>query len=186
MQVQKMIKNLIVVCAFVGGVALLNAKAIALDTSVEEAACADIGFKRKTPAFADCVVELMSRQSSSNDPDDATCRKYGFKPKTNEYAVCRQQIEQARADGQRQQAQFDEQKRQYEAQLAEQKKQRDSAKGLALMQLGLGISSGAYNAGNGYGAFPNPPAQAPANRTYVLPGGRMMNCNTVGSVTNCF
>lgn len=27
---------------------------------------------------------------------------------------------------------------------------------------------------------------APSNRTYVMPGGKMMNCTTTGSVTNCY
>ena len=90
----------------------------ALDTSTEEKTCSEIGFKRKTEAFGNCVLELVqrkggqvNRQSSqtvsqsplSNDPDDATCRKYGFRAGTNEYAQCRQQIDQARQDSQRQQ-----------------------------------------------------------------------------------
>ena len=163
------------------GILILPTAVVGFDTSNEEATCQSIGFKRKTEAFANCVLELISRnqsakESSSNDPDDATCRKYGFRPKSNEYAQCRLQIDQARQEGQRQQAQ-------YEAQIAEQKKQRSQAAGLALMQMGAGISSGAYNASNGYGSLPTPPNP---NRTYILPGGRIMNCTTTGSVTNCF
>ena len=80
----------------------------ALDTSSEEKTCVDIGFKRKTEAFGNCVLELVNRggsggrqggqQSSSTDPDDVTCRKYGFRMGTNEYAQCKQQIDIARAD----------------------------------------------------------------------------------------
>ena len=159
-----------------------------IDTSTEEKTCADLGFRKKTEGYANCVLELISRNSTptqvtSNDPDDITCRKYGFKPKTNEYASCRLQIDQAKQDAQRQQAQFNEQQKQYQAQLEEQKKQRSRAAGLALMQMGAGISSGAYNANNAYGALPTPPNP---NRTYVLPGGKVMNCTTTGTVTNCF
>jgi len=162
-----------------------------IDTSKEEATCVDIGFKRKTPAFANCVLQLIERDSASvstvsSDPDDATCRRYGFKPKTNEYATCRLQIDQAKQDAQRQQAQYVEQQRQYQAQLDEQKKQRNQAQGLALMQMGAGISSGAYNARNGYGTLPTPPAPMDSPRTYILPGGKAMTCTTTGSVTNCF
>ena len=78
-----------------------------INTSSEEAACLDLGFKKKTPAYANCVLELMERKENSTasaDPDDATCLKYGFKRKTNEYAACRQQIDQAKAQASQQQA----------------------------------------------------------------------------------
>jgi len=177
--------------AFVGSYTPL---AIGIDTATEEAACQSIGFKKKTEGFASCVLELLDRKSSrtsavyvADDPDDATCRKYGFKPKTNEYAICRQQIDQARRDAQIQESQFAEKQRQYEAQLAEQQRQRRVASGIALMQMGAGISSGAYNSQNAYGALPSPPIPPQnLNRTYILPGGKMMNCTTTGTVTNCF
>lgn len=160
---------------------LSAANSYALDTSAEEATCVDIGFKRKTPPFANCVLELLDRKDSnvvqSNDPDDATCRKYGFKPKSAEYGSCRLQIDQARQDSQRQQAQYLQQQQQYQAQLEEQKRQRRVATGLALMQMGAG-NSGTYSA--------NPPSSPSPTRTYTSPGGKMMNCTTTGNMTNCF
>jgi hypothetical protein len=157
-----------------------------IDTGSEEAVCLDLGFKKKTPSYANCVLELLERKGNatvSNDPDDATCRKYGFKPKTNEYAACRQQIDQARSQAAQQQAQYLQQQRQYQAQLDEQQRQRSVAAGMALFQMGTGITSGAYNANNAYGTMPTPPNP---NRTYILPGGKTMNCTTTGTVTNCF
>ena len=175
--------------ACISGTSVSSSKSSSMDTNAEEASCAEIGFKRKTPAFANCVLELVERKeqrlaaSQPSDPDDATCRRYGFKPKSNEYASCRLQIDQARQDAQRQQSQFAEQQRQYEEQVAEQKRQKRIAASMALMQMGAGISSGAYNANNAYGALPTPPNP---NRTYILPGGKMMNCTTTGTVTSCF
>jgi hypothetical protein len=157
--------------------------------NTEEATCLDLGFKRKTEAYGNCVLELQGRKesiSNTSDPDDATCRKYGFKPKSNEYAQCRLQIDQAKQDAQRQQAHFIQQQRQYQAQLDEQQRQRSVAAGMALFQLGNGISSGAYNANNSYGTRPNPPSPPNPSSTYFLPGGRTMNCTTTGTVTNCF
>ncbi|MBU3565071.1 MORN repeat-containing protein [Polynucleobacter sp. MWH-HuK1] len=159
-----------------------------IDSSLEEATCAELGFKKKTEAYASCVLELLVRKEANvpqnaSDPDDATCRKYGFKPKTNEYATCRQQIDQARSQAAQQQAQYLQQQRQYQAQLDEQQRQRSVAAGMALFQMGTGIASGAYNANNSYGTVPTPPNP---NRTYILPGGRTMNCSTTGTVTNCF
>lgn len=163
----------------------------ALDTSSEEAQCLDIGFKKKTPAFADCVLELVERKpggTAESNTDDTTCRKYGFKPKSEAYAACRQQIDMARQDAERQQAQYAQQRAEYEAQLAEQKKERDRQRNMAMMQMGLGLLTGKTAGGApGYGTIPQAPTPPQnMNRTYVLPGGKMMNCNTTGSLTTCF
>lgn len=180
-------------------IALMWGSAFALDTSNEEAECLDIGFKKKTPAFANCVLELVDRRSGAASPkntqvtssgvdaDDATCKKYGFKPKTDNYAICRQQIDVARQQAQQQQAAYAQQRAEYEAQLAAQQKERDRRKNMAMLQMGLGLLSGQYNSSNNYGATPQAPVPpVNQNRTYVLPGGKMMNCNTNGSVTTCF
>lgn len=168
----------------------IGQEAKALDTSYEEEQCLDIGFKKKSQAFANCVLELVDRRGSaqnSQDPDDATCRKYGFKPRTDNYAACRQQIDLARQQAQQQQAVYAQQKAEYDAMVAEQKKEKERQKGLAMLQLGLGMMSGKYNSGNGYGSVPSaPPPPQNLNQTYVLPGGKMMNCNTTGNVTTCF
>jgi hypothetical protein len=163
-----------------------------IDSASEETICLELGFKKKTEAYGRCVLELLERrsissnqakQSSPSSPDDATCRQYGFKPGSNEYASCRLQIDQARQDAQRQQAQFEQQQRQYEAQLEAQRDARSRAAGLALLNLGLGTMAG--------GGFPGTAPVAPVppqnfNRTYTLPGGRIMNCTTTGTMTNCF
>ena len=164
----------------------------AIETSAEEKICSEIGFKKKTEAFGRCVLELLERsgvsskqtqQTPPSGPDDATCRQYGFRSGSNEYATCRLQIDQARQDAQRQQAQFEQQQRQYEAQLEAQRDARSRAAGLALLNLGLGTMAG--------GGFPGTAPVAPVppqnfNRTYTLPGGRIMNCTTTGTMTNCF
>jgi hypothetical protein len=167
-------------------------KAGAIDTSSQEATCLEIGFKKKTEAYGRCVLELLERGSVSSSqakqtppsgPDDATCRQYGFKPGSNEYASCRLQIDQARQDARRQQAQFEQQQRQYEAQLEAQRDARSRAAGLALLNLGLGTMAGGNLPGTAPVA-PVPPQNF--NRTYTLPGGRIMNCTTTGTMTNCF
>jgi len=165
----------------------------AIQTGDEEKICSDIGFKKKTEAFGRCVLELLERNNTSsakanqapqsNDPDDATCKKYGFRSGSNEYATCRLQIDQARQDAQRQQAQLQQQQRQYEEQLEAQRDARSRAAGLALLNLGLGTMAGGNLPGTAPVA-PVPPQNF--NRTYTLPGGRIMNCTTTGTMTNCF
>lgn len=122
------------------------------------------------------------------------CKSFGFKPNTESYAQCRLKLELAERQTERDAAiaesnergrQFDnkeraeqlkrdqdEKRRYHEAQLAEQKRQRDTAAGIALMQMGSSILNP-----------PKPPP--PTNQTIVTPGG-IVNCHTTGTVTNCF
>jgi hypothetical protein len=163
----------------------LSLQANAVDTSKEESTCLDIGFKRKSEGFGNCVLELLDRKNSSipvasNDPDDATCRKYGFKPKSNEYAQCRLQIDQAKQSAATQNAQYQEQQKQY----LEQKRQQNIQANLALMQRGLNMMAG--GGGGGYSSAPVAPVPPMGTQTYMLPGNKMLTCNTTGNITNCF
>ena len=156
----------------------------AINSFSEESTCLELGFKRKTELYANCVLDLLDRKSSvaqvdPNNPDDATCRRYGFKPRSAEYGQCRLQIDMAKTQAQQQQAQYLEQQRAYQAQLDEQKRQRRVATGLALMQMGAGSSANGYNA---YGAAPTPPNPT---RIITFPNGKTLNCTTTGSMTNC-
>jgi len=89
----------------------------AIDTTADEKTCSEIGFKRKTEPFANCVLELIQRktgrntvqsvsnQTVSNNPDDTTCINFGFKVGTNDFAQCKLQINTARQQSQIQQRQ---------------------------------------------------------------------------------
>ena len=44
--------------------------ASALDTSAEESACSELGFKNKTPPFANCVLELYGRKKLHSQTAD--------------------------------------------------------------------------------------------------------------------
>ena len=172
---------------------MLGSQAMALDLSNYENTCADIGFKKKTPAFGECVLELHSREGKTSPvkqkqaqtaitqgdgtPDHATCAKYGFQAGTTEYSQCRMQIDTARK-------QAEEQERQYQDQLAAQARAKEEAQGEALFLLGMGMLSGAQpNRRSNNFPLIQPPRR---NHTYTLPNGRIMTCNTNGSFTNCF
>lgn len=189
--------------------ALITVTSFAIDTSAEEQTCAEIGFKKKTEAFGNCVIELMSRKSGGNtarpanttisstsrqlsqtELDGVTCQKYGFKPKSDNYAQCLMQIDFARNEAQQRQAQYAEQKRQYDAQVAAAYKAREQRKNEALMELGLRMMSGQSPinaaASVGTGAPMGPPPVPMSTRTYTLPGNKSMTCTTTGNMTNCF
>lgn len=110
--------------------------ALALDLTAYESQCSEIGFKRKTPAFGECVLELKSRESgservSANSQGDgsaehSTCARYGFRAGSTEYAQCRMQIDLAKSQAQ-------EQQRQYERQAASRQEEKNRAKGEAAL-----------------------------------------------------
>jgi hypothetical protein len=165
---------------------------VGLDTSSEEIECTNLGFKKKTEPFASCVLELLDRKSiaaTGNDPDDAACRKYGFKPRTPGYSECRQKIDMFKAESQQRQVTYEAQKKQYDEQVAAIEKERKRKASMQTFAMGMGMLAGqtpmqAYGTSQGYPPAPLPPS--PMNQTYVFPGGKMMNCTTVGSTTNCF
>ena len=180
---------------------IFGGQAIAFDLTKHEQTCSEIGFKPKTPAFGECVLELHGRDSKTNSskpaqvnstqtvtpqqntnargdgtPDHATCTKYGFQAGTTEYAQCRMQIDTARTQARQQQ-------NEYEQQLAAQKKAQEEAQGEALFLLGMGMLSGSAPK---HSNFNNSIIQPPQpDRIYNLPGGKFMRCSTMGMVTNC-
>ena len=173
---------------------LVGSQAQAIDTSAAEKNCADIGFKRKTEAFGNCVLELMNRgggvAQQSADPDDATCKKYGYKLGTRDYGECRQKLDLAKQQVAQQQAEFNEKKRQYDEQVAvleREKKRRQALQNAEMFaRYGSGQTPNQAIAGTLSGTpfiSPTAPAQS---QTIIMPGGRMVTCATTGSLTNCF
>lgn len=165
----------------------INSSAQTFDLSKYEALCTDIGFTKKTPSFGECVLELRSRDRNKNSapptsnnivdqtPDHLTCARYGFIAGTTDYSQCRMQIDMARREAL-------EQQRQYEEQLAEQKRAKEKARGEAMLMLGLGMMSG-QKPNSGFNNNTITPPQP--MRIYNLPGGRSMTCTTMGAFTNC-
>lgn len=146
---------------------LSNAK----DLDSYGAECKDIGFKPKTPAYGECVLELRKRDMGSSSTstqstsptstatpskvqgdgsaDDTTCQKYGFSPRTAPYSQCRLQLDTAtrqfesqQRQYEAQQAQYQEQRRLYDQQVAEQQAEKEKRKNLKLLELGLRMSGG--------------------------------------------
>lgn len=160
----------------------------ALDTSSEENTCAEIGFKRKTEPFANCVLELVRRKSNkapvsaapppvvSSNPDDAICLNNGYKPGTNEFTQCRLQINNAKAQA---------------AKEAQDQKEAAAYRELGAVGARMMASPSPYffqglgAALNGQVAPGPPPMDMSGPRIYNLPGGKTLNCTTMGNVTNC-
>ena len=54
---------------------MISTGAWALDTSVEEFTCKEIGFKPKTEKFANCVLELYERKSKGSTSNSVGSRQ---------------------------------------------------------------------------------------------------------------
>ena len=182
--------------------------AFSIDTSAEEQTCREIGFKPKTEKFANCVLDLYERRGvkattnsavstkpvqavvlGDGSQDDRTCQNYGFKPGQEGYSNCRMQIDMAKKEAQVAQARYQRELAAYEEQAAELKRRQDNERSRRLMELGLRMMGGQppIEAANSIGtgapiSKPTPPSTFQSIR---LPNGRIMNCSTTGTYTNC-
>lgn len=166
-----------------------------MDLSRFEEICKEIGFTQKTEAFGECVLDLAERLqrkdiSAPPDSDSQTCFNYGFKPNTQAFAECKFKLDMAKQDNARAQEQYAREKAEYDKKVAAIEKERERQRGLRQMEFGLRLMGGqspidALNSvGTGRPIAPTPPS--PINQTIITPSGRMINCTTTGSITNCF
>ncbi len=153
-------------------VASINSKdAYALDTKKEEETCSEIGFKIKTEAHAECVVELLGRknrklknqvQNSNNKaqeisdissqskdqtkgdgtPEHYSCARFGFVLGTSAYAECRMKMDIAKREAQQKQAAYELEMKRYQEQVAQYEKEKERRKGEAMMRFGLSLMGG--------------------------------------------
>ena len=116
-----------------------------LDLDSYKNTCEDIGYKPKSDKFADCVLELHSRDQN-NSTSTTTAQS---DPQLEKL------LEQSKRQYELQQEQYLAQKKIYDYQIQQQKRQQS----LNLMKFGLGLSTGQYNYNNGYGLLqtPTPP-----------------------------
>jgi hypothetical protein len=150
--------------------ALLAVGASASGLADYEATCSEIGFKKRTPAYGECVLELDQRataakgkpmqppkqsqeqaQSAQGDgtPDHQTCSQFGFVAGTPPYSDCRLKVDIAkREQAQRQlayeadQRRYQAEQRQYEQRLAAYEKEKERQKSLAMIRFGLAMAGG--------------------------------------------
>jgi hypothetical protein len=176
------------------GFAFWTCIAQAIDLSSYEQTCQEIGFKRKTPAFGECVLDLAERagqtSSAPMSTDDQTCQKYGFKPKTQAFAECKFKLDMAKQEGAQAQEKYAREKAEYDRQVAAMQREQEKARAMKQLELGLRMMGGQspVNAINsvGTGAPIAPSMPSPINQTITTPSGRMINCTTIGNNTNCF
>jgi hypothetical protein len=149
---------------------ILSGVSLAADLSQFEKTCAELGFKKKTTPYGDCVLELFDRAKTQqknaaqeaqqrNDaegnrraadmaargdgsPEHGMCVRYGFTPGTTSYAECRQKIDIAKAEQAHRNREYEERQRDYQERLAEYKRERERRQGDALMRFGAALMGG--------------------------------------------
>jgi len=147
-------------------------------------------YKREQEAFARKQEEDRIAREGDGSSEDFLCKKYGLKPLSNGYAECRMRLDFAKAESKRQQEQYEREQAEYERKLAAIEKEKERRKGIALLELSARMLSG-QNSINalgslGTGALIVPSRPSAIIQTITLPGGRMINCTTMGTMTNCF
>ena len=128
------------------------------DTASQEVTCKEIGFRPKTIAYADCVMELLSRNDSGAQtvtsgtiqartsgprrgvpsaprpqpvaltPHEQTCASYGFKRTTNAFSSCLMELDRAKVQAELAQQQYQFQYQQYQQQVAAYNAQQEAIK----------------------------------------------------------
>jgi flagellar biosynthesis GTPase FlhF len=122
---------------------------------------------------------------------DTKCKSFGFKPNTESYAQCRLKLELSENQAAREDAlNADEERRHQEnlkEQSARQKRELDAQSRYANAQLEEQRLSRQAAAAQALMKMAQPPvAPPPTSQTIITPNGRMVNCHTTGTVTNCF
>lgn len=133
--------------------------------------------------------ERIAREGDGSS-DDLLCKKYGLKPLTNGYAECRMRLDFAQKESIAAQERYAQEKAAYDRQVEAIKKERERQIGMRQLELGLRMMGGQSPidalGSLGTNAPIAPRAPSPINQSITMPNGRIVNCTTIGSNTNCF
>ena len=146
--------------------------------------------------------EIRKAREGDDSYEDKTCKKFGYKFPSVAYSDCRLKIELAQREAAERKIEFEAQMKVYRAQQAEYEEKnriyqervdKDAKRIQAQRSLDMGLRmmggqspQDAYlSIGTGAPIAPLAPQESILPRTYVMPGGKVMNCTTTGSVTNC-
>jgi hypothetical protein len=170
--------------------------------------CRRLGFKPATEKFGTCVLELSRRQpiedapvvqSGDGTPDDMTCRNYGFTVGTNGYADCRRTLDDARQAYEYEIRQYQAARADYERRVAEAEAEAQRARAQRQAQYGFCVAACSSQPGSttlgcmsrcgyqsaGVNYDPGPAPRQPSGRSTYIINGRIVNCNSMGSVVTC-
>jgi hypothetical protein len=183
---------------------LVTSISFASDLTKFEKTCSEIGFKKKTTSYGDCVIELFDRENTQQkvsaqeeqnrneaeakkraaelaakgdgSSEHQLCFRYGFIPGSTNYAECRQRIDAAKAEARAAEARYEADLRRYEEQLARAERQRDSDRNTRLMEMGLGMMSGGGRSSSSTSNIGPAPTPPLLTQRIRLPDGQIINC----------
>ncbi|MCO4090134.1 MAG: hypothetical protein HEQ17_14835 [Limnohabitans sp.] len=148
----------------------------------------------KTPEEANAspvAVAATVTDTEKNSNDSKTqCKEFGFSEGTPNFSNCVLQLELAKRTSAEIEERYRAEQAQYERQLAAIEREKERRRGAAFLELGARIMGGQRPiealGSLGTGAPIAPTRPSPINQTITLPNGRMINCSTMGTMTNCF
>lgn len=151
------------------------------DLAEYEKTCLDLGFKKRTLAYGECVLELDKRATADQKQaerqraeqqrlaqqraadinrrgdgtaDHQTCYGFGFVPGTTPYSDCRLRITIAQREVEQRQAAIDAEQKRYETKLAAEREQKEQEE----TRRRIGAAGAALS---GWAASRTPPVAAP-------------------------
>ena len=132
------------------------------------------------------TTSIEKNQSNSN----SQCKEFGFSEGSANFSNCVLQLELAKKRSAENEARYNAERAEYERQLAAIEREKERRRGAAFLELGARMMGGQRPiealGSLGTGAPIAPSRPSPINQTITLPGGRMISCTTMGTMTNCF
>ncbi len=145
----------------------------------------------KTPEEANARPVAVAKTATDSGKESKTqCKEFGFSEGSSSFSNCVLQLELVKRKSAESEERYRAEQAEYERQLAAIEREKERRRGAALFELGTRIMGGQrpIDALGSLGtSAPIAPARpSPINQTITLPNGRMINCTTMGAMTNCF
>jgi hypothetical protein len=144
-----------------------------------------------TSKMANSPPSTYSAVNNTSSKDSRTqCREFGFSENSTDFSNCVLQLELTKRKSAESEERYRAEQAKYERQLAAIEREKERRRGAALFELGTRMIGGQRPidalGSLGTGAPIAPARPTPINQTITLPNGRMINCATMGTMTNCF
>ena len=179
------------------------------DLSSYERTCTDIGFKPRTQAYGECVLEFdrraktnvntivsppLSANATNLSPEDQQCAKFGFDAGTSPFADCRLKLEMNKRDALQRQSAYEAEQQRYQEQVAAAEKEKARQKSDAQIRYGLALMQGRspnfsdnVNSANQSMGWAPPSAPTPPQlQSFIIQSPKgMTTCTVMGNMYNC-
>lgn len=141
---------------------------------------------KSSPAQSMGIDGIVKEQKSAK----SLCSEFGFPDGSLDLSKCVLQIELAKKQSAENEERFRVEQEAYQRKIAEIEREKERRRGAAFLELGARMMGGQRpiealsSLGTGAPIAPTRPSNI--NQTIRLPNGQIINCSTMGAMTNCF